>query len=123
MNKFFIVIAVFAFQMSFSQGVSKTSTYKFGHDGMELIIKDKNEMIIVSTFNSKMKIKAEIARKIYDRFKNSTLCNGDILTILGDDAKVIGKFEIIKKGKLTSINFYYQSVEWNSGLTEVYKKV
>ncbi len=118
-----IIVLLFTFQISYSQDVSKTSTYKYGHDGMELIISSSSETIIVSTFNSKVTIKKDIAEKIYDLFRFNTLCTGDILTILGKDAKVIGKFELKKKGRLTSINFYYQSIEWNSGLTEVYKKV
>ena len=119
----FILVLLFAFQISYSQDVSKTSTYKYGHDGMELIISSCSETIIVSTFNSKVTIKKDIADKIYDLFRLNTLCTGDILTVLGKDAKVIGRFELKKKGKLTSINFYYQTIEWNSGLTEIYKKV
>ena len=118
----YILVLLFAFQISYSQDVSKNSTYKHGHDGMELIINSSSETIIVSTFNAKVTIKKEIADKIYDLFRFSTLCTGDILTILGKDAKVIGKFELKKKGRLTSINFYYQTVEWNSGLKETYKK-
>ena len=113
-----------AFQFSFSQVKSKaTTTYTYGHNGIQLIYTGSNETVVVSTFNSKYGIKEEIAQKVYDQFKNKCLCSGDILTILGKDAKVTGKFEIKQKGKLTSINFYYQLVEWNSGLTEVYKKV
>ena len=121
MYKFSIVL-LFAFQISFSQAISQTSTYKFGHNGMELIINSNTETIIVSTFNSKATIKKDIAEKIYDLFRYNTLCNGDILTILGKDAKVIGKFEVKKKNRLTAINFYYHSIEWNSGLREIYKK-
>ena len=119
----FIIVLLFAFQISYSQDVPKASTYKYGHDGMELIINNTAETIIVSTFNSKTTIKKEIAEKIYDLFRYSTLCTGDILTVLGKDAKVIGRFELKKKGRLTSINFYYQTIEWNSGLKETYKKV
>ena len=118
----YIIVLLFTFQISYSQDVSKASTYKYGHDGMELIINSSAETIIVSTFNSKVTIKKEIAEKIYDLFRFSTLCTGDILTVLGKDAKVIGKFELKKKGRLTSINFYYQTIEWNSGLKETYKK-
>ena len=118
----YIIVLLFTFQISYSQDVSKNSTYKYGHDGMELIINSSSETIIVSTFNAKVTIKKDIAEKIYDLFRFSTLCTGDVLTILGKDAKVIGKFELKKKGRLTSINFYYQTVEWNSGLKETYKK-
>ena len=44
---------LFAFQMSFSQDIAKTSTYKFGHDGMEYIVSSKKETIIISTFNAR----------------------------------------------------------------------
>ena len=82
-----------------------------------------NETIIISTFNSKAAIKEDIAQKLYDQFRNTTLCTGDILTIFGKEAKVIGKCEIKQKGTLTSVNFYYQIIEWKSGLLEIYKKV
>lgn len=118
----FIIALLFTFQISYSQDVLKASTYKYGHDGMELIINSSAETIIVSTFNAKVTIKKDIAEKIYDLFRFSTLCTGDVLTVLGKDAKVIGKFELKKKGRLTSINFYYQTIEWNSGLKETYKK-
>ena len=118
----FIIALLFTFQISYSQDVLKSSTYKYGHDGMELIINSSAETIIVSTFNAKVTIKKDIAEKIYDLFRFSTLCTGDVLTVLGKDAKVIGKFELKKKGRLTSINFYYQTIEWNSGLKETYKK-
>jgi len=69
-----------------------------------------------------MNIKAEIAQKVYEKFRRNTLCTGDIITIEGNDAKVIGRLEVEKKGKLIAVNFYYQTVLWNSGLTEIYKK-
>ena len=89
---------------------------------MELIVKNNNETIIVSTFNSKNTIKDEIAQKVYDYFKNSQLNSGDTICILGNDAKVTGRCVVIRKEKLTSINFYYEKVEWNNGLIELYKK-
>ena len=118
-----IILLLLATQISFSQKERKTSTYKYGHNGMELIVNKTNEIIIISTFNSKFNIKQDLANKIYDLFKNTTVCSGDILTILGEEAKVIGKCEIKKKGKLTAVNFYYQSIECPSGLFELYKKV
>jgi len=118
----FIILLLFTFHLSYSQNTSKTSIYKYGHDGMEMIISSKAETIIVSTFNAKSTIKKDIAEKLYDMFRFKTLCTGDILTIIGNEAKVIGRLELKKNGKLTSINFYYQSIVWNSGLTEVYKK-
>lgn len=117
-----ILFLLLASQISFSQKECKTATYKYGHNGMELVVTDQYETIIVSTFNAKPDLKKDIAQKVYDQFKNSTVCSGDTLTIFGNDAKVIGKCVIKTKGKLTAVNFYYESIEWKSGLLEFYKK-
>jgi hypothetical protein len=101
----------------------KTTTYKYGHNGMELIVTSKKETIIISTFNSKLELKEDIAAKVYKYYKdNDCLTNGDILTINGIDAKVTGKCLVTKKGKLTAVEFYYEKIEWNTGLTELFKK-
>lgn len=118
-----IALLLLASQFSFSQGKLKTSTYKYGHNGMELIVTRTNETVIISTFNSKLNLKEDIAQKVYDQYRNTEMCTGDTLTILGIDAKVIGKCDIQKRGKLTAVNFYYETIEWPSGLTELYKKI
>lgn len=120
--RYSLLILLFAAQFSFSQQEVKVSTYKYGYNGMELIVKSKSETVIVSTYNSKKAIKDEIAQKVYDHFKNNSIKTGDTISIAGNDALVTGKCFITKKGKLTSLNFYYETVEWKSGLTEVYKK-
>ena len=120
--RYSLLILLFTAQFSFSQQEVKVSTYKYGYNGMELIVKSKSETVIVSTYNSKKAIKDEIAQKVYDHFKNNSIKTGDTISIAGNDALVTGKCFITKKGKLTSLNFYYETVEWKSGLTEVYKK-
>jgi DNA helicase TIP49 (TBP-interacting protein) len=118
-----IALLLLASQFSFSQGKSKISTYKYGYNGMELIVSRNNEMIIISTFNSKLDLKEDIAQKVYDQFRNTKITTGDTLTIFGNDAKVVGKCEIQKKGRITAVNFYYESIEWPTGMTELYKKI
>ena len=99
------------------------TTYKYGYNGMEYIVTSNNETIIISTYNSKKDIKDEIAQKIYAFYRdNTTYKTGDTLTIKGDDATVTGKYKVTKKGKLIAVEFYYEKIEWNSGLTELYKK-
>ena len=67
--------------------------------------------------------KDEIAQKIYAFYRdNTTIKTGESLTIKGDGAKVTGKYMVTKKGKLVAVEFYYEKIEWNSGLTELYKK-
>jgi len=122
MNKSLLVLLLLA-QFSFGQEKSKVTTYKYGYNGMELIVKNNNgNMIVVSTFNSKKEIKEEIAQKVYQQFKECKIVTGDTLKIQGNNALVTGKCYIKQKGKLTTLNFYYETVEWNSGLTEVYIK-
>lgn len=88
---------------------------------MELIVKSKAKTIIVSTFNSKKEIKEEVAQKIYEAYKNNQATNGETITINSANAKVIGKLQITQKGKLTALNFFYESIEWNDGFVELYE--
>ena len=125
MNKSFLVLLLLVLaQFSFGQEKSKVTTYKYGYNGMELIVKNNSgNMIVVSTFNSKKELKEEIAQKVYQQFKESKLVTGDTLKIQGDNAIVTGKCFIQQKGKLTTLNFYYETVEWDSGLNEIYKNI
>ena len=117
-----IILLLLATQLLFAQKEQQVSTYKYGYNGMELIVKYKSETFIVSTYNSKKVIKDEVAQKVYDYFKSNTINTGDTINITANDACVTGKCFITKKGNLTSINFYYETIKWNDGLTEVYKK-
>ena len=106
----------------YAQEGPKTTNYRYGYNGMELIASCKKGTVIVSTFNSKQKIKEEIAQKIYSLFLENKIKHNTSVTVKGIDADVIGKCIIRKKGTLTSINFYYEKINWCSGLTEVYRK-
>jgi hypothetical protein len=63
----YLLITLFLVQFSFCQ--VSISTYKYGYNGMELIVKSNNETIIISTFNSKKAIKDEIAQKLSIQFR------------------------------------------------------
>lgn len=113
-----LVVTCFAF----SKGEPKVETYNFGQDGMELVARSKKGVVIVSTFNSKMTIRQEIARKVYDLYVANKLQTDKKITVNGNDADVTGKCVIRKKNTLTAVDFYYEVVEWDSGLKEIYKK-
>jgi hypothetical protein len=100
----------------------KTETYRYGYDGMEYIATSKKGTVIISTFNSKSQIRQEIARKIYAMYLDNRIGNNTSLTIVGNDAQVIGRCVVQKKDKLTAVNFYYQKVCWRSGLTEIHEQ-
>ena len=109
-------------QLSFSQGKQKVETYAFGHDGMELVARTKKETVIVSTFNSKMNIRQDIASKVYSMYLDNRIVTNKTLTIDGNDATVTGKCIIRKKNNLTVVDFYYETILWCSGVMEIYKK-
>lgn len=104
----------------FSQQKNRIETYHYGQSGMELIAKSKKETVIISTHNAKMNIRQEIARKVYDLYAENKLINNTVIIIPGNHANVKGKCVIRKKDNLIAVDFYYETVEWENGLTEVY---
>jgi len=117
--KFLILFLTFSIQFLFAQEKT-TSSYKNGHNGMEYIVSTKKETVIISTFNSKLSIREEIAKKIYAFYTEKEFKSGDSIEIKSDKATVTGKFVVRKNGKLTALEFYYEKIEWASGLTELY---
>jgi hypothetical protein len=113
-----LVVTSFAFTRF---GEPRIETYNFGQNGMELVARSKKGVIIVSTFNSKMTIRQDIAKRLYDLYLANKLQTNKKITVQGSEADVTGKCVIRKKNSLTAVDFYYEVVDWNSGLTEVYK--
>jgi hypothetical protein len=109
-------------QLSFAQHNARVENYSFGQNGMEIIAKSKKSIVIVSTFNAKMTIREEIARKIYFLYAENKLEDNKKYTIAGKEANVTGNCIIRKRNNLVAIDFYYEKVEWYSGLIEIYKK-
>ena len=105
---------------------SNIKYYTVGQNGIEFVVKKiwngVESSILISTFNAKLKIKNEIAEKVYDYFAKSNFSSGTKITIDGDLAKVIGTCYVEIKGSLTILKFYYSQVEWNDGLIEIFKK-
>ena len=117
-NLLFLVI----FTFSLSYGQNKPIVYQHGQNGMELIANTKTGTVVVSTFNAKMTIRQDIAYKLYTLYQQNRIKHNAIVTVLGKEAKVIGKCFIKKKHNLTSIEFYYDKVFWNNGTVEVHGK-
>ena len=117
-----ILSIVLLTQIAFAQEKKKIETYSFGQNGMELIAKSSKDVVIISTFNAKMNIREEIARKVYSLYAENKLETNKKYTISGNEASVTGKCVIRKKNNLIAIDFYYEKIEWYSGLIEIYKK-
>ncbi len=113
-----VTLSCFAFARV---GEPKVETYSYGQNGMELVARSKKGVIIVSTYNSKMTIRQDIARKLYDLYLDNKLQNDKKITVEGSEADVTGKCIIRKKNSLTAVDFYYEVVEWDSGLKEIYQ--
>lgn len=89
---------------------------------MEYVARNKNGTVIISTFNSKITIRQEIATRIYEMYLDRKLENNKTVTVFGSEADVTGKCVIKKKDNLTTVDFYYESVLWCSGHKEIYQK-
>lgn len=120
-KKIVFIAALFLSQLSFAQK-KEPQYYTNGQNGIQFIAQSTKGTVIVSNFNAKMTIREDIARKVYDLYLKKKIKANEIITVNGKEAKVIGKFEIAKKGKLTNLNFYYQKVEWKNGLVEIYQE-
>ncbi len=107
---------------SLAQTTKKTTNYSYGKNGIEYITKSKDETVVVSTFNSKPKIKDEIAINVYYYYKEKNPKSGNKISITANGATVKGTYFINKKGTLTAVEFHYEKIEWTNGLTEIYVK-
>ena len=110
----------FFFNLVNAQQKSEIKTYNYGHNSIEIISKQKDSTIIVSTYNAKMDIRKEIAQEILNLYLDKKLKNNKSQIIIGKEASITGDCIITQKGTLTSIEFYYEKVDWNNGLTEYY---
>lgn len=123
MRKFLAFMLLFTC-FAFGQNQKKTEEYHYGQNGIEYIAKIKNgKTIIVSTYNSRPTIKDEVAKNLLNYYQAKNPVNGDTITIQSNEAIVIGTLNIKTKNELTSLEFHYQTVEWKTGLTEVYKNL
>ncbi len=110
----------FFFNLINAQQKNEIKTYNYGHNSIEIISKQKDSTIIVSTYNAKMDIRKEIAQEILNLYLDKKLKNNKSQIIIGKEASITGDCIITQKGTLTSIEFYYEKVDWNNGLTEYY---
>ena len=110
----------FFFNLVNAQQKSEIKTYNYGHNSIEIISKQKDSTIIVSTYNAKMDIRKEIAQEILNLYLDKKLKNNKSQIIIGKEASITGDCIITQKGTLTSIEFFYEKVDWKHGLTEYY---
>lgn len=117
--KCFTISILLLCRVMFAQG-NLVETYSYGQNSIEVISTSYEGTIIVSTFNAKMNIRKEIAEKILNLFIEDKLKSNFNYTIEGSGVNVTGNCIITVKDTLTSIDFYYEKVEWKNGITEIY---
>lgn len=117
--KCFTISILLLCKVMFAQG-NLVETYSYGQNSIEIISTTDEGTIIVSTFNAKMNIRKEIAEKILSLFLENRIKNNMKYIVEGDEANITGNCVITVKGNLTSIDFYYEKVEWKNGCTEIY---
>jgi hypothetical protein len=106
---------------TFAQSSKKVEQYNYGKNGIEYIAKSKSgKTIIVSTFNSRPTIKDEVAVNVFNYFRKKAPQDGEKITILANGAVVKGTYHVKVKDNLTSVEFHYETIEWNTGIKEVY---
>ena len=87
---------------------------------MKIQVERKLKLLVHSIRDLLSKMK--VAKKLLCYFKEEHPKNNEIIEIIADDAVVNGVLVIKVTGNLTSLEFHYQTVSWNSGLMELYKK-
>lgn len=99
----------------------RTEYYKNGQNGIELIAKQHDNTIIVSTYDSRPSLKEAIAKAAFDLYNSKVVLRDKIVTIKTPVAVVTGNCKIRITEKCTNISFYFQKIVWNSGLTEIHE--
>jgi hypothetical protein len=116
------IIFIFILQINYSQEKG-IEYYTNGQSGIEIISRSqKGLVLIVSTYYAKLKLKDAVAKKFYDYYNTNNNISDSIIKIKVDEALVIGKCKIVNKENVTNIGFYYDRIEWDSGLIEEHTK-
>ena len=120
-KKIFLTLLLISFTLSstYSQ-VNKVAYYKNGQNGIELIYKSRAGTTIISTYNAKVAIKSEVAKNLYEFVKKNPHIKDSLIDIKTDQALVKGCYKVTKVNNLTTINFHYEHIEWQTGLVEEY---
>ena len=114
-------LILFSIKTGFTQS-RNVEYYKNGQNGIELIYKSKISTIIISTYNAKIALKKEVAQNLYEFVKQNPNIIDSLINVKTDQAIVKGCCKVMKRNSLTSVNFYYERIEWFSGLVEEYSE-
>ena len=119
MNKLLKILVLLITTFVYSQ--KRVEYYNYGYDGMESVnrVRGSDSMLIYSNYKSRPLIRREVCDSILKHYRN--LKNGNYVVTIRN-SKITGTLKIIRKHNLVSVNFYYEKVEHEDGLIEIYKK-
>ncbi len=95
--------------------------YQNGQNGMELIVKKGDTILVVSTYDSKPLLKEAVAQLIYQMFARKEIVNDSVLTFGVPSAIVTGLYKVKVSDKFINLSFYFQKIYWENGLTEIHQ--
>ena len=108
------------FLTTFVYSQQKIEYYTYGYDGMESIssVRSSDTMVVYSNYKSRPLIRREVCDSILKKYR--LLKNGPYIVNI-KSAKVFGRLEIDRRHNLVSIRYYYEKVNYNDTLIEIYK--
>lgn len=123
MQKFILTffLAILASSFSYSQE-KKFSSYQYGKNGIDYIITyESGNMIVVSTFNARVDLIDPVAKAMFYYYTQHKPKSGDLVSLQVDGAKVTGTCKVWESENLTSVEFHYETIMRDNGITELYK--
>jgi hypothetical protein len=116
-----IIKLLLLFITTFVYSQQKVQYYNYGYDGMESInrVRGSDSMVVYSNYRSRPLIRREVCDTILKNYKK--LKRGPYIVYIRN-IKVTGRLEIDRRHNLVSIRYYYEKINYNDTLTEIYKK-
>lgn len=107
--------------VTFNSYSQKITTYNYGQDGMEIVMKSEECTFIYSNFNAIIGIRTEVGIEIMKQYSYKP-SSSKLIEVKMKDYTVSGRLVIIMKDNLISLNFYYTKVKWKNGDIDLYIK-
>ena len=116
-----LIKLILLFITTFVYSQQKTVYYNYGYDGMESVnnVRGSDSMLIYSNYRSRPLIRREVCDSILKKYR--FLKSGPYIVNI-KSAKVFGRLQIDRRHNLVSIRYYYEKINYNDTLVEIYKK-
>ena len=99
----------------------KIEYYKNGQNGIELIVKINNKTLLISTYDSKPSLKEEVAKILFNLYKNKIIKNDTLIKLRLEKAYLHGLCKLKTSDSYTNLSFYFEKIEWFDGRVEIHQ--